>query len=253
MAIVSLFYAAFGYLALLGAILWGMLFVGDGVNFPNMNAADTAAPLEAACVDTGLLLLLALLHLSRGMLCRVAAQSLPGGLERRTLAWAAAAVLTVIYVGWVPLPQVLWSTTGPLQAVLAALFYVAWTLILIGAFLASHLHLFEIAQASDRASDLESSATAVDEAYAQAAWRRQAARYARPARPVLFPATLRQPLYCGILIAVWTPSVMTVGHLLLAAPVTAYLLFDALRAARKSSAARESSRDISLQGQRAAN
>ena len=30
MAIFSLLYAAFGYLALLGAILWSMLFVADG-------------------------------------------------------------------------------------------------------------------------------------------------------------------------------------------------------------------------------
>ena len=39
MGIVSVFYAAFGYLALLAAILWGMLFVGDGAVFPNMDAA----------------------------------------------------------------------------------------------------------------------------------------------------------------------------------------------------------------------
>ena len=32
MEIVSVFYAAFGYLALLAAIFWGMLFVGDGVS-----------------------------------------------------------------------------------------------------------------------------------------------------------------------------------------------------------------------------
>jgi methanethiol S-methyltransferase len=228
MAILFLFYAAFGYLALFAAILWGMLFVGDGVSFPGMDAAATAAPVEAALVDVGLLLLLALLHLSRGMLRRVARRSLPNGLERSTQAWAAAAVLAVLYFGWRPLPQVLWSATGPLQGVLSALFYVAWTLILIGAFLASHLDLFEIVEGPEVVPT------------------------AAVARKVPFADTLARPLYCGILIAVWATSVMTVGHMLLAAAVTVYLLFDALSAARRSGAARESRRAVSLQDQRVA-
>ena len=74
------------YLTLLGAILWGMLFFGGRVVFPNMDAGGNVAPLQAACVDLGLLLLLALLHrfVSRGMLRRVAPWSLPSGLERST-------------------------------------------------------------------------------------------------------------------------------------------------------------------------
>jgi methanethiol S-methyltransferase len=238
MAIFSLLYAAFGYLALLGAILWGMLFVGDGANFPNMDAAGTAAPLEAACVDAGLLLLLALLHrlVSRGMLRHLARRLIPRGLEGSTQAWAAAIVLVVICAGWQPLPQVLWTAPGPLQWAFSALFYVAWTLILIGAFLASHLDLFEIAEAADVARSV-----AVNDAeHAHAAWKAP------------FAGMLRQPLYWGILMAVWATTVMTAGHMLLAAAVTAYLLFDALWAARKTEAAQESRRALSLQGQRLA-
>ena len=238
MAIVSVFYAAFGYLALLGAILWGMLFVADGAIFRNMDAAGTAAPLEAACVDAGLLLLLALLHrsVSRGMLRHFAWRLIPRGLERSTQAWAAAIVLVVICAGWQPLPQVLWTAPGPLQWAFSTLFYIAWTLILIGAFLASHLDLFEIAAATDLAPPV-----AANEAeHAQAAWKAP------------FTGMLRQPLYWGILMAVWATTVMTAGHLLLAAAVTAYMLFDALWAARKTEAAQESRRALSLQGQRLA-
>jgi hypothetical protein len=229
MAIFSLLYAAFGYLALLGAILWGMLFVADGAVFPNMDAAGTAAPLEAACVDVGLLLLLALLHrsVSRGMLRHFARRLIPRGLERSTQAWAAAIVLVVICAGWQPLPQVLWTAPGPLQWAFSALFYVAWTLILIGAFLVSHLDLFEITAASDAAPSVAPN----DAVHAQPA---------------------RQPLYWGILMAVWATTVMTAGHMLLAAAVTAYLLFDALWAARKTEAAQESRRALSLQRERVA-
>ena len=236
MAIISVFYAAFGLLALLGAILWGMLFVADGAMFPSMDAAGTAAPLEAACVDVGLLLLLALLHrsVSRGTLRHFARRLIPRGLERSTQAWAAAIVLVVICAGWQPLPQVLWTAPGPLQWAFSALFYVAWTLILIGAFLASHSDLFEITAATDVVPPV----AANDADRAQAAWKAP------------FTDMLRQPLYCGILMAVWATSVMTVGHMLLAAAVTAYLLCDALWAARKTEAARESRGALSLQGQR---
>jgi hypothetical protein len=238
MAIFSLLYAAFGYLALLGAILWGMLFVADGAIFPNMDAAGSAAPLEAACVDVGLLLLLALLHrsVSRGMLRHFARRLIPRGLERSTQAWAAAIVLAMICAGWQPLPQVLWTAPAPLQWAFSALFYTAWTLILIGAFLASHLDLFEITEARD----VRASVTADDAEHAQPAWQAP------------FTDMLRQPLYWGILMAVWAATVMTVGHVLLAAAVTAYLLFDVLWAARKTGTARESRDARSLQGQRVA-
>ena len=238
MRIVSLFYAAFGYLTLLGAILWGMLFFGGRVVFPNMDAGGNVAPLQAACVDLGLLLLLALLHrfVNRGMLRRVAPWSLPSGLERSTRAWAAAGVLLLIYAGWQPLPQALWSAGGPLWWALSALFYVAWTLILIGAFLTSLLDSFESAGATDAAP----SAAADDGGPAHGIGK------------ALFEDTLRQPLYIGILIAVWVTPVMTVGHLVLAATVTGYLGFDGLWAARKSGAARESRGTFSLQGERIA-
>jgi len=236
MEIASVFYAAFGYLALLAAIFWGMLFVGDGVIVSTMDAAGTAAPLEGTFVDFGLLLLLALLHRSarRGMLRHFARRSIPRGLERSTQAWAAAAVLVIIYIGWRPLSQILWNATGPLQLALSALFYLAWTLILIGAFLASHLDSYRVTGA------MEPSHAADDGGHAQVA------------RKVHFTDTLFQPLYGGILLAVWATSVMTVGHLLLAAAVTAYLLFDALWAARKTGTAGESHGAFSLQGQRVA-
>jgi hypothetical protein len=244
MEIVSVFYAAFGYLALLGAILWGMLFVGDGVWFPNMDARGSAAPLEAAGVDLGLLLLLALLHRSvcRGLLGRFARWSIPRGLERSTQAWAAAAVLGLIYAGWQPLPQVLWNATGPLHWGLSALFYLAWTLILIGAFLASHLDLFEVTDAAGKAP-----ASAADDA-----WSTQARDDGSPSENGPLMEALRQPLYGGILIAMWATTVMTVGHLLLAAAVTGYLLFDGLWTARRSGAPRAARGTFSLQGERLA-
>ena len=168
------------------------------------------------------------------MLRHVAQRSIPSGLERSTQAWAAAAVLVAIYAGWQAVPQILWYVIGPLRWALSGLFYLAWTLILIGAFLASHLDLFEVVESTGAAP----SVAADDRGQAQGA------------SGVPFRDMLRQPLYIGILIAVWATPVMTIGHLLLAAGVTGYLLFDGLWAVHKTSSCRDSSGAFSLQGKR---
>jgi hypothetical protein len=231
MGIASLIYVAFGYLSLLMTILWGMLFFGDSVLFPNMDAAGTAPPHEAALVDLTLVVLLTVLHrlASRGRLRRRREHPLPRALERGTQAWMGAAGLALLYSVWQPLPQMLWIASGPFKWALSALFYIAWTLIVIGAFLATHLDLFESAQGTGLAP----------------------AEDGRPAAASL--QTLRQPLYGGILIALWATAVMTVGHLLLAGTVTVYVLCDALWAAHQQrAAARATSRAFSLKGERVA-
>lgn len=166
------------------------------------------------------------------MLRRALRRLIPPNLERSTQAWAVAAVLGVIYVFWQPLPHVLWRASGSLQWVLLAIFYVSWTLILIGTFLAGHLELFDIAGTPEAKASS-------DHGYAVA-------------KQAHFTDSRLQPLYGGILLAVWANSVLTVGHLLLAAAVTAYVLCDALWAVRKTNAAREFRRALSLQSPRAA-
>ena len=226
MEIASFFYAAFGYLALFAAILLGMLFVGEGSTVSYMDAVGSAAPRRAGIIDLGLLVLLAVLHrwISRGMLRRVAWPSTPRLLERGAQYWAAAAVLVVIYLGWQPLPQVLWTVPDALQVAFSALFYLAWTLILIGAFLSEHL--------SDRAPAAEAEGSP----YVQALVGK-------------LKGMLGEPLSVGILMAMWATSTMTAGRLLLASAVTAYLVFDCAWSARTTRGAIEPRRIMSLQGQ----
>jgi hypothetical protein len=215
MGIVSVFYAAFGHLTLLAAILWGMLFVGDGVIGSLMDAPATVPPLEAILVDLGLLLPLALLHrlTGRGMLRHITKWSIPRGLAGASQAWAAALGLVVLYAAWQPLPQRIWNFTGPLEWAILALFYFAWTLVLIGAFLPG-----------------------------------QTAGGTAPPDTLRVP--LCKPLYGGILLAMWATSTVTVGHLLLATTVTGYLLFDSVLEARKTRGTRETHGAYSFQGKR---
>jgi methanethiol S-methyltransferase len=203
MSMVSIFYAALGYLSLLAALLWGVFFLGDGSFAPNMDYG-TARAFPATFTDLGLLALLAFLHRSIGrVLLSQPRRLIPRGLERSTGAWAAALVLAIMYLAWRPLPEILWNMSGWMQVALSALFYLAWALIFIGVFLTNHLDLFEIGHRSE---------------------------------PSKLPDSLRQPMYLGALLILWATPVMTVGHLLLAGSGTVYLLFDGLllRAGRAS-------------------
>jgi methanethiol S-methyltransferase len=221
MSIVSVFYAAFGYFALLCAILWGMLFVGDGSVPARIDALGTSRSFQDALADGALLLLLAVLHrwLNRGIFGDSLRRRIPPELQRSTRAWAASVVLCVIFYTWHPIPQVLWSLKGAPELVLSSLFYVGWTLVLIGTFLAEHLDLSGLPQSSIEGTRI-----------------------------------LRQPIYLGILAGIWSTSVMSVGHLLLAGAITGYLLLDGLADMRRVRAplrARDRGEGPpSLQGQR---
>jgi methanethiol S-methyltransferase len=210
MGIISVLYAAFGYLALLAALLWGMLFLGDGGILPGIDAGATR-PQTAMLVDLALLTLLALLHRA---LLRPSMRLIPNRLERCTAALATALALVALYAGWRPLPDILWSASGTAEVALSVIFFVAWALIFIGVFLASHLDLFEIGHRLE---------------------------------PSSLPDLLRQPMYAGVIVAVWAAPVMTAGRLLLAGSITAYLVLDGLLRTRHARTARQ---DLVLHGQR---
>src|ERR1700722_188486 len=127
MDIVSIFYAALGYLALVVATLSAMLFVGDGSGIAMMDAVKGATLAHAVFIDGALLGLLALLN---GMVNRTMKRKLPQRLERGTHAWLASLTVLVLFCAWRAAPQVLWSLSGPSTVLFSISFYVGWTLAL---------------------------------------------------------------------------------------------------------------------------
>jgi methanethiol S-methyltransferase len=148
MEILSVFYAALGYLALVSAILWGLLFVGDGGMPSLMDGMGTSAPPQTLWVDLALLVFMAALHksVSYGLTRAVPDGLIPKRFARGTQAWVSGAMLSVIYAFWQPLPQIVWTWLGPLQWITSALFYLGGTLIFIG-ILAKHLDMFQTSRA----------------------------------------------------------------------------------------------------------
>lgn len=196
-----LFFATFLYLiAFVGNLPWVPVTVDRG---------GAAGPLGlAVVVDLALIALFGLQHsvMARSGFKRAWTRIVPPPLERSVYVAAASLVLILLFLLWRPIPAIVWSVgNGTAAATLWALFALGWLIVLLSTFLISHFELFGLAQV----------------------WRhaRGAGEVAPPAfRTPLFYRYIRHPLYSGFFLAFWATPQMSLGHLLLAAGVSVYML-----------------------------
>jgi methanethiol S-methyltransferase len=130
----------------------------------------------------------------------------PQAVERSTFVLAATLALALLLWQWRPIATpVVWSVTDPVgRAVLQAVFWGGWAVLLISTFLLNHFELFGLRQV----------------------WSRMTGR-AIPApqfHTPLFYRHVRHPLYAGFVLAFWAAPEMSAGHLLFAAATTGYIL-----------------------------
>jgi hypothetical protein len=195
----------FIYLAFSAALLYAVLFVGNLGAPRTIDLGPAPPPLQAWVIDGTLLALFALLH---GALTHVRSSE-PGwrsgaGGSAHAHALIASLVLTALFIAWRPLPQIIWSLSGAPASVLRVLFYLGWTLVLISAFV-YHGRLFAAPGAATASRARGTDARGMGE-----------------------------PMYPGLMLALWGAPAMTAGHLLLAASATAYVLTAALLEERGS-------------------
>lgn len=198
-AIYALFFATFLYL---------IGFVGDLPFLPN--TVDRGGPVLPAAAAIGVnLALIALFGIQHSVMARPAfkrawTRIVPEPIERSIYVLAASLALILLFIFWSPIPVTIWRVEGLGAAILLALFGSGWAIVLLSTFLISHFELFGLTQV----------------------WTHVRGR--TPAEPVfrtpLFYRLVRHPLYSGFLIAFWATPHMTVGHLVLAIGMTAYIL-----------------------------
>lgn len=209
MRAIFLLFGVVAYLVFFLTFLCLVGFVGGLPQLPLTVDAGGAvvAPAAAAVVDVGLIALFGLQHsvMARPGFKRAWARVVPPPVERSVYVLLASAALILLMLLWRPIPAVLWSVASPVGAgILWLLFGLGWLIVLLSTFLISHFELFGLTQV----------------------WNHMRGRDAAPPvfRQPLFYRVVRHPLYSGFFLAFWATPRMTVGHLVLALGLAAYML-----------------------------
>ncbi len=129
----------------------------------------------------------------------------PTSVERSTYVLLSSLLLILLYWQWRPMGQVIWQADAAWSvAALWGVFGAGFGLVLLSTFIIDHFDLFGLRQVTLNLSQKE---------------------YTDPAFKVTFLYKfVRHPLYVGWLLAFWGTPTMTLGHLLLAVGMSAYIL-----------------------------
>ena len=205
--LISVLYGGVAYTLFLGTILYAIAFVG-GLPVPKTIDSGAPGPLPLALiVNTALLGLFAVQHsvMARPAFKRWWKAIVPDSVERSTYVIFSSLALVLLFWQWQPMPQPIWSVTDPTGVViLRVVFWAGWALVFLSTFLINHFELFGLRQV----------------------WCRLTGKTLPPPAfrtPSLY-RHVRHPLYLGFLLAFWSTPIMTMGHLLFAAPTTGYIL-----------------------------
>lgn len=167
----------------------------------------SGAPTTAVAVNLGLILLFGLQHSAMARLGFKAwlKRRLPAAAERSVYVLIASAMLILMFWQWRPLPAAVWSASSVAGQILGwSVFALGFGIVLLSTFLIDHFDLFGLRQVWLQYRGREPGAH----------------RFAAP----LFYRWVRHPIYLGFILAFWGGPVMSLGHLLFAAAMSAYIL-----------------------------
>lgn len=203
----TILFSLFAYTIFFATFLYLIAFVGNIPPAAMTVDRGPGAPLAlAAAIDIGLIALFGIQHsvMARQGFKRAWTQIVPKQAERSVYVLASSLVLIIMFAFWRPIPATLWHVEGVGAMVLWGLFGLGWVIVLASTFLINHFELFGLQQA----------------------WLhlRGRAAAAPQFRQPLFYKLVRHPLYTGFIIAFWSTPHMSVGHLLLALGMTAYIV-----------------------------
>jgi protein-S-isoprenylcysteine O-methyltransferase Ste14 len=172
----------------------------------SIDSGEAGNAFVAILVDTALIALFGLQHsvMARPGFKQAWMRIVPPVIERPTYVLASSLVLIVLIALWQPIPAALWATHGVVGAVLQAGGLLGFGIVLYSTFLIDHFDLFGLRQVF-------------------LAWRGRPYTEKRFMTPQVY-RFIRHPLYVGWMVAFWCAPVMSVGRLLFAAAMTAYIL-----------------------------
>ena len=200
-------YGVANHVMFLGVYAWMAGFVG---NFLVPRSIDNAiqSPIGwAIAINLGLIALFGLQHsiMARPSFKKVWTRIIPQPIERSTYMLATNLVVVLLLWQWRSIETVVWHVEGTVgRTILWSLFATGWLAVPLVTLLINHFDLFGLRQV----------------------WMHlKGQKYEHlPFRVPSVYKKVRHPLYVGWIIAFWATPTMTVGHLLFAAGMTAYIL-----------------------------
>ena len=195
------------YLTFLFTILYAVGFVSGFVVPKSIDTGAESGTFEAIAVNLALMSLFATQHsgVARDLFKHWWAPFIPRSMEHSIHVLCAILTLLLLFWQWRPMPAVIWHIQEPEVAmVIATLSFVAWVIVFTSAFLIDQFEPLEGHQADNHRVGRQIPA-------------------ATDFRAALQYRFLRQPIYPGIIIALWAAPTMSAGHLLLAAAATTYI------------------------------
>jgi len=204
--LLAFLYGIVAYVAFAIVIVYAIGFV-CGLVVPKTIDSGPAGPLVGSIVIN--LVLLTIFALQHSVMARPQFKTwwttiVPKSVERSTYVLLASLVLALVFWQWRPIPGVVWEVKEPTIATsLLYLGLLGWVLVFLSTFMINHFELFGLHQVANNLAG-------------------------KPMPPMKFKTPMlynivRHPIYLGFIIFVWATPVMTAGHLLFAAVVTAYI------------------------------
>jgi protein-S-isoprenylcysteine O-methyltransferase Ste14 len=204
-------YGVVGHLLFLVVYAWLAAFVGNVFVPQTIDGAGSGLAARSLAIDFGLIVVFGLQHsiMARPAFKRVWTKVVPQPIERSTYVYASCAATALLILAWQPVDLIVWDVQDPLgRWLLYALFAFGWLMVPAVSFMIHHFDLFGTRQVWLYLRGREYTAL--------------------PFRTPLLYAQMRHPLYVGWAIAFWATPTMTLGHVLLAAGMTGYMLLAVL-------------------------
>lgn len=200
-------YGLVNYVIFLGVFLYFIGFLGNLLVPRAIDAEPTEPFWSAAAVNLALILIFGLQHsvMARPAFKQWWTRFVPHEAERSTYVLFTNLALILLFWQWQPMGVVIWNVTDPIgRGLLYGLYALGWLTVLVTTFLINHFDLFGLRQ---------SWLALLGKPYTHLGFKTPG--------PYQF---VRHPLYVGWLLAFWATPTMTIGHLVFALGMTAYIL-----------------------------
>lgn len=201
------FYGLVSYAVFFGSFLYSVGFLENRIVPKSIDSGGPVAAGQAILTNALLLGLFALQHsvMARKGFKRWWTRFVPEPVERSTYVLLSGLVFFLLFWQWQPVAGAAWTVENPaVRMILKAFFWLGWALVVTGSFLVNHFDLFGLRQAYLRLKGKE---------YTDIGFK----------APALYKI-VRHPIMLGYLLAFWSTSHMTTGHLLFAGAMTLYIL-----------------------------